>query len=115
MTQAADYAASKGILVVNSAGNERTTAWKRIIAPSDGDSVIAAGAVDGYNVISTFSSAGPSADGRIKPDNATQGVSVPVQTLETTVARANGTSFSCPVLSGMSCLCYAGSPKSCQY
>ena len=104
VTQAADFAASKGIFVVNSAGNERTTAWKRIIAPSDGDSVIAAGAVDGYNVISSFSSAGPSADGRIKPDNATQGVSVTVQTLETTVGRANGTSFSCPVLSGI-CAC----------
>ena len=104
VTQAADFAASKGILVINSAGNERTTAWQRIIAPSDGDSVVAAGAVDGYNVISTFSSAGPSADGRIKPDNATQGVSVTVQTLETTVGRANGTSFSCPVLSGI-CAC----------
>jgi serine protease AprX len=104
VTQAADFAASKGILVVNSAGNERTTAWKHIIAPSDGDSVIAAGAVDGYNIISTFSSAGPSADGRIKPDNSAQGVSVTIQTLEASVGRANGTSFSCPVLSGM-CAC----------
>jgi serine protease AprX len=104
VTQAADFAASKGILVVNSAGNERTNTWKRIIAPSDGDSVVAAGAVDGYNLISTFSSAGPSADGRIKPDNAAQGVSVTVQTEETYVSRANGTSFSCPVLSGM-CAC----------
>jgi serine protease AprX len=104
VTQVADFAASKGMLVVNSAGNERTNAWKRIIAPSDGDSVVAVGAVDGSNVISTFSSAGPSADGRIKPDNATQGVSVTVQTLETTVGRANGTSFSCPVLSGV-CAC----------
>jgi serine protease AprX len=104
VTQAADFAASKGILVVNSAGNERTNVWKRIIAPSDGDSVVAAGAVDGYNVISTFSSAGPSADGRIKPDNCTQGVSVVIQTTENSISRANGTSFSCPVLSGM-CAC----------
>lgn len=104
VTQAADIAASKGILVVNSAGNERNKAWVRIIAPSDGDSVVAAGAVDGDNLISVFSSSGPSADGRVKPDNATQGVSVPVQTIENTVSRANGTSFSCPVLSGM-CAC----------
>ncbi|MBA4321828.1 MAG: peptidase S8, partial [Odoribacter sp.] len=104
VTQAADFAASKGILVVNSAGNERTTDWKRIIAPSDGDSVIAAGAVDGSKVISSFSSAGPSADGRVKPDNSAQGVSVTVQIYETYVVRANGTSFSCPVLSGM-CAC----------
>ena len=104
VSRAAESAASKGILVVNSAGNERTSEWKRIIAPSDGDSVIAAGAVDGSNLISSFSSAGPSADGRIKPDNVAQGVSVVLQIEPETLARANGTSFSCPVLSGM-CAC----------
>lgn len=104
VTQAADFASSKGILVVNSAGNERAMPWRRIIAPSDGDSVVAAGAVDGSNLISYFSSAGPAADGRIKPDNSTQGVFVSVQTLEYSIDRASGTSFSCPVLSGM-CAC----------
>ena len=64
VTRVADIAASKGILVVNSAGNERNSFWKRIIFPSDGDSVIAVGAVDGNNTISSFSSAGPSADGQ---------------------------------------------------
>lgn len=102
VTQAADYAASKGILVVVSAGNERNKPWKRLIAPSDGNKVLATGAVDGYNNISTFSSAGPSADRRIKPDNSAMGVSVPVQVDLTSVTRANGTSFSCPVLSGIS-------------
>jgi serine protease AprX len=104
VTRAADFAASKGILVVNSAGNERNKPWVRIIAPSDGDSVVASAAVDGYKSISSFSSAGPSADGRVKPDISTQGVSVPIQVLETSVARGNGTSFSCPVLSGL-CAC----------
>ena len=108
VTRAADIAASKGILVVNSAGNERNTNWHRIIFPSDGDSVVAVGAVDGNNLISTFSSAGPSADGRIKPDNSTMGVSVPVQVSATSIGRSNGTSFSCPVLSGMAaCLMQA--------
>ena len=108
VTRAADIAASKGILVVNSAGNERNKDWKRIIFPSDGDSVVAAGAVDGNNFISDFSSAGPSSDGRIKPDNVTMGVSVPVQTSETLIGRSSGTSFSCPVLSGMAaCLLQA--------
>jgi serine protease AprX len=108
VTRVADIAASKGILVVNSAGNERTANWRRIIFPSDGYSVIAVGAVDGNNLISTFSSAGPSADGRIKPDNTTMGVSVPVQTSATSIGRSNGTSFSCPVLSGMAaCLMQA--------
>jgi len=101
VTKAADIAASKGILVVNSAGNERNKDWKRIIFPADGDSVLTSAAVDGNNLISAFSSAGPSSDGRVKPDNATLGVSVPIQVSEGSVARGNGTSFSCPVLSGM--------------
>ncbi|MGQ9621012.1 MAG: S8 family serine peptidase [Bacteroidales bacterium] len=104
ITRAADIAASKGILVVASAGNERNKTWIRIIAPSDGFNVICAGAVDAYNNISTFSSAGPSADGRIKPDNVVQGVEVTVQIYDTAFTKASGTSFSCPVLSGM-CAC----------
>jgi len=104
VTKAADIAFSKGILVVSSAGNERDNPWKHIIAPSDGFNVLCIGAVDGYNVISSFSSAGPSADGRIKPDNVAQGVAVTVQVNDTGVVRASGTSFSCPVLSGM-CAC----------
>jgi hypothetical protein len=108
VTKAADIAASKGILVVNSAGNERKKAWKRIIFPADGLQVVAAGAVDGNEFISTFSSAGPSSDNRIKPDNVTMGVSVPVQMSSTSVGRSDGTSFSCPILSGMAaCLMQA--------
>ncbi len=104
ITRAADIAASKGILPVNSAGNERDNAWIHIIAPSDGDTVLAVGAVDGNNSISVFSSAGPSYDRRIKPDVVAQGVSVPVQVNTSVVERAGGTSFSCPVISGM-CAC----------
>ena len=108
VTRVADIAALKGILVVNSAGNERNKKWKSIIFPSDGDSVLAVGAVDGNNFISTFSSSGPSSDGRIKPDNVAMGVSVPVQTTPTSIDRSNGTSFSCPVISGMAaCLMQA--------
>jgi subtilisin family serine protease len=101
VTRAADIAASRGILVVASAGNERNKPWKRIIAPSDGDSVIATGAVDGNRIISSFSSAGPSADRRVKPDVSAQGVSVALQTDLYSVVRGNGTSFSCPVISGL--------------
>jgi subtilisin family serine protease len=104
VTRAADIAASKGMLVVCSAGNERTNDWLHIIAPSDGDSVLAVGAVNSENYISEFSSAGPSYDRRVKPDIVAQGVSVPVQTQTSVTGRANGTSFSCPVISGM-CAC----------
>lgn len=108
VTKAADIAASKGILVVNSAGNERDNFWGRIIFPSDGDSVAAIGAVDEHRLISYFSSAGPATDGRIKPDNAAMGVSTPLQLAIGVVTRGNGTSFSCPVISGMAaCLMQA--------
>jgi hypothetical protein len=102
VTQAADIAASRGILVVNSAGNERDDEWIHIIAPSDGDSVLAIGAVDWNGTISSFSSAGPSFDKRVKPDLVAQGVNVPVQVSNPDVVRSSGTSFSCPVISGMS-------------
>jgi len=108
VTRAADIAASKGILVAASAGNERNKSWKRIIAPSDGDSVICVGAVDAVNNISSFSSAGPSYDRRIKPDVVTMGVNVTVQVDVSSVTTMNGTSFSCPVLSGLTaCLMQA--------
>jgi subtilisin family serine protease len=111
VTKAADIAASKGILVVNSAGNERKNAWKKIIFPSDGDTVLAAGAVEANNLIASFSSAGPSANRRIKPDNCAMGVAVPVQNESYYIAKANGTSFSCPVLSGMTACLLQAVPK----
>lgn len=101
ITQAADIAASKGIIVVNSAGNEGSTNWRTIIAPADGDSVIAVGAVNPYLIRANFSSQGNSADGRIKPDIMALGQAIYIQDLTGTVVRGNGTSFSCPVLSGM--------------
>jgi serine protease AprX len=104
VTRAADMAASKGILVVCSAGNERNKDWKHIIAPSDGDSVLCVGAVDSDNQIASFSSAGPSADRRIKPDNTAMGVNVICQTSTAGFTTASGTSLSCPVLSG-TCAC----------
>lgn len=108
VTRAADIAASKGILVFCSAGNERNKKWERILAPSDGDSVMCIGAVDRNEIISAFSSAGPSADGRIKPDISAMGVSVTIQTSPASVSIASGTSFSCPVMSGITaCLLQA--------
>ncbi|MCU0407726.1 MAG: S8 family peptidase [Bacteroidales bacterium] len=111
VTRAADIAASRGIIVVNSAGNERNKSWKMLIAPADGDSVLAAGAVNGSGIISDFSSSGPSADGRVKPDVAAMGVSVPLQVTASGIARGNGTSFSCPVISGMTAALLQAVPR----
>jgi hypothetical protein len=105
VTQAAEIAASKGILVVNAAGNEGSSAWFHIIAPADanGDSVLAAAAVDSNGVIASFSSRGPSFDGRIKPDLSTRGVSnwTPNSANDSTYVRISGTSFACPLLAGL--------------
>ncbi|MGC9315558.1 MAG: S8 family serine peptidase, partial [bacterium] len=101
-TIAADIAASKGICVVNSAGNERNDFyWPHIIAPADGDSVLAVAAVDPFKVIAPFSSPGPTADGRIKPDVSATGMWTVLVNTEDTVGInlwGSGTSFSCPLI-----------------
>ncbi len=100
-TRAADMAASKGILVVNSAGNEGASAWQKIAAPSDGDSVLSVGAVDNMGVRASFSSKGNTADGRIKPDVCAQGVGAVLANSGGGFYGGNGTSFSCPIIAGM--------------
>jgi len=102
ITLAADLAASKGILVVNSAGNSGNNDWYYIGAPADGDSVLAIGAVNNAGEIASFSSRGPSYDGRIKPNVCAQGVSTIVADMDSTIRIANGTSFSSPLIAGLS-------------
>src|SRR5207247_11434536 len=76
VTLAAGGGARRGITVVTAAGNAGATSWHYIIAPADADSVITSGAVDSFNVVAGFSSRGPTADGRAKPDVSAMGVSV---------------------------------------
>lgn len=99
---AADMAASKGILVVSSAGNEGNSSWNYIGTPADGDSVLAVGAVDqSTSLYAGFSSNGPSYDGRVKPDVAAVGQGTYLYYPGTsTVAQGNGTSFSGPIIAG---------------
>jgi len=100
---AADIAASRGMIVCNSAGNEGNSAWFHISAPADADSILAVGAVDDLSVYAQFSGKGPSADGRVKPNVAAQGAQTVVADPFTTtgVFTANGTSFSSPLIAGM--------------
>ena len=102
VTNAADLAASKGILVVNSAGNSGNNDWYYIGAPADGDSVLSVGAVNSLGEIASFSSRGPSYDGRVKPNICAQGVASVVADLDSTIRFANGTSFSAPIIAGLS-------------
>jgi len=103
ITIAGDLAVKKGIIVVNSVGNEgsRTTP-NSLIAPADGDSIFAIGAVDSLGNRSSFSSFGPTVDGRIKPDFMAMGSRVVVARAsnQTQFTTSSGTSFSCPLASG---------------
>lgn len=100
-TRAADFAASRGMIVVNSAGNSGSNSWFYIGAPADADSILAVGAVDPSGNYASFSSRGPSSDGDIKPDVAAQGQSTVLAGTGGGTFTGNGTSFASPVLCGL--------------
>jgi serine protease AprX len=101
VTRMADKAASKGILVVTSAGNEGGSSWKYIGTPADGDSVFAVGAVNAQKQIAGFSSFGPTSDGRIKPNVVGLGVGTALAGTNQSVIYSSGTSYSTPTLAGL--------------
>ncbi|WP_093025671.1 S8 family serine peptidase [Pustulibacterium marinum] len=100
ITKGANIAVEKGILVVNSAGNSgNSNSFYKIGAPADGDA-FAIGAVDADENYASFSSIGPSADGRVKPDVVAQGQLSAVITSGNNITYASGTSFSSPIMAG---------------
>lgn len=116
ITQAADQAVGLGIVVVNSAGNAGAGdgIHNTLGGPADGDSVIAAGAVDAAGSRTSFSSVGPTTDvpARIKPDVMAMGSGVKVASSISTTGygSASGTSFSCPLTAGVAALVLCANP-----
>ncbi|MBZ0269998.1 S8 family peptidase, partial [bacterium] len=112
ITIAADLAVANGIAVFNSAGNYGGGSWFYIAPPSDGDDVIAVGAVDSLNVISGYSSHGPSFDGRTKPDVCAMGTGtlIALPWDDFGYSRGSGTSFSCPITAGVGALLRGAHP-----
>jgi len=102
-TIAADLAAKKGILVCNSAGNSGGSASdeKYISCPADGDSVLAVGAIQTDLQIAGFSSWGPNAAGKIKPNVVAMGQGTVLANINGDVATGNGTSYSNPLMAGL--------------
>ena len=103
-TIAMDLAAEKGVVVVASAGNSgNSSTWSIISSPADGDSVIAVGATNTFGYRVGFSSTGPTADDRIKPDVMAQGQSVRIASGSgvTAYSSASGTSFSAPIVAAV--------------
>jgi serine protease AprX len=108
---AADIASDKGMLVVTSAGNQGNKAWKYITAPADAKKAITVGAVDPAGQYVSFSSVGPSADGRIKPNVVALGFGTFIQELDNSVTYGSGTSFSSPVIAGLSACLWQAFPE----
>ena len=99
--RAAVWATERGMLVVNSAGNSRSNEWGTITTPADADNILAVGAIDELGKIASFSSPGPSSDGRIKPDVVALGVLTVVVNGHGNFVQSNGTSFSAPQIAGL--------------
>ncbi|MEI9913276.1 MAG: S8 family serine peptidase [Bacteroidota bacterium] len=110
-TTGADLAAKKGLIIFQSAGNYGTDSWHYLIAPSDGDSVVAVGAVNAAGAIWTGSSYGPSSDGQVKPDMASVGLNALVQGTGNTIGVGTGTSFACPNMAGLGTCLWQGFPE----
>lgn len=111
ITQAADLAAAAGMLVVTSAGNERNNSWKYIVAPADADSILSVGAVNSIFNPTGFSSAGPTADNRIKPEVAALGEGVRLVNNAGSITSNNGTSFASPLIAGLAAGVWQAKPE----
>jgi len=101
MSHSASMAADKGIVVVCSAGNSGADTWKKITPPGDSENVLTVGAMNWSLLNADFSSVGPSADGRVKPDVMAVGMGTVVSGTNGTVSKANGTSFASPTMCGV--------------
>ena len=100
-SRGADVAFSRGIICVTSAGNSGSTTNPHIAVPAESLHTLAVGAVNASGIYASFSSIGPSFDGRVKPDVVAQGVQAVVSDPSGNIGAVNGTSFSGPITAGM--------------
>lgn len=115
VSKGASLAAKKGIIVMNSAGNSGTSSWKYITAPADAKDILAVGAINSSKQIAPFSSYGPSADNRIKPDIVSVGWNTALINSIGTVSVGNGTSFSNPNIAGLVACLWQAFPEFSNY
>ena len=101
ISQGLNYAFSRGMICVVSAGNQGNDDWHYITAPADAVSALTVGAVNSNGNYVSFSSQGPSSDGRVKPDVSAQGQAAVVSNAIGSITTASGTSFSGPIIAGM--------------
>lgn len=101
ISHTASMLAQKGIILVNSAGNNGMGPWKKITFPADAHDILTVGAVTAENHNAPFSGVGNTADGRIKPDVVALGSPTVLVSSRGTVIEDMGTSFSTPLVCGL--------------
>ena len=111
MSRQASRIADKGMVLVCSAGNSGMGSWKKITPPGDAENVLTVGAVDKKAILAPFSSIGNTADHRVKPDVVAVGAGSDVIRPDGNQGRANGTSFSSPIMCGMVTCLWQACPK----
>ncbi len=110
VSRGAAIACSRGMLCVNSAGNSGQNDFPYIGVPADVEPVLTVGAVNASGVLAPFSSVGPTYDQRIKPDVVAMGLGDMIVAYNGTFYYGNGTSFSCPIIAGMSSCLWQSRP-----
>lgn len=110
ISKGAEAAFEKGIFVVVSAGNEGSKVWKKITAPGDAESVLTVGATNNNSILASFSSRGPSSDGRVKPDVMAMGQNCNVIYPDGIIRAGSGTSFSSPIMCGLIACLWQANP-----
>jgi len=111
-SRGAAIAATKGMIICNSAGNEGDGSWHYIGVPADAAGVVAVGAVDYEGKRAVFSSFGPTADGRIKPDLVAPGQEVVAAgNTGTDLGLSSGTSLASPMLVGAIAALWSAYPE----
>jgi len=98
-SRGANLAFDKGMILVTSGGNDGN-GFGTVASPADAPGVLSIGAVDSEGDYASFSSRGPTVDGRIKPDVMAQGASAAVVSENGNVTTNSGTSFSSPIMAG---------------
>lgn len=101
ISRGAQMAIHKGIVVVNSAGNEGDKDWRYVSAPADVEHVITVGGIDNKQRMALFSSQGPTADKRIKPDVVAMAEGTALISPTGTIYKGNGTSYASPLIAGL--------------
>lgn len=105
ISHTASMLARKGIILVNSAGNNGMGPWKKLSFPADAEDILTVGAVTSTLDNAPFSSVGPTQDGRVKPDLMAIGSPTHLLSGRGTLIEDMGTSFATPIICGlMACL-----------